>query len=566
MPWAESRQKRCAIYTRKSSEEGLEQEFNSLAAQREACEAYIRSQHHEGWMLARTRYDDGGFSGGTMERPALQQLLNDIRTGRIDIVVVYKVDRLTRSLADFARLVEIFDGQGVSFVSVTQQFNTTSSMGRLTLNVLLSFAQFEREVTGERIRDKIAASKQNGMWMGGNVPLGYNASARTLAINPAEAKTVRRIFALYLEFGCVRRVKQEADQLGLSTKRSMTADGCERGGKPLSRGHIYRLLANPIYTGQIAHKGQLYPGKHPALIDTETWTAVQDQLAAKARRHRSKVDAAEPSLLAGMLTDGQGNRFTPSHAVRSGRRYRYYVSAAPIAEAREDRAPVWRLAAQEVEGAVIRILVEALTSPAGLLERFGTSGMPADQIRKMLGRAPRLAAAFSGSPRDQAQLVRGLVEKVIVNKTTIVIKMRPGALLGRDGPSPALEDPSSSAIELTAAVAFKRRGVETKLMLPRLDQQNHSARRDPALIKAIARGRAWFDELATGRALSLQALAERDGITRRYIRRLVGLAFLSPELLEAILQGRQPVALTATRLTELDLPLDWTEQRKLLAS
>jgi len=566
MPRAESRQKRCAIYTRKSSEEGLEQEFNSLAAQREACEAYIRSQHHEGWMLARTRYDDGGFSGGTMERPALQQLLNDIRTGRIDIVVVYKVDRLTRSLADFARLVEIFDGQGVSFVSVTQQFNTTSSMGRLTLNVLLSFAQFEREVTGERIRDKIAASKQNGMWMGGNVPLGYNASARTLAINPAEAKTVRRIFALYLEFGCVRRVKQEADQLGLSTKRSMTADGCERGGKPLSRGHIYRLLANPIYTGQIAHKGQLYPGKHPALIDTETWTAVQDQLAAKARRHRSKVDAAEPSLLAGMLTDGQGNRFTPSHAVRSGRRYRYYVSAAPIAEAREDRAPVWRLAAQEVEGAVIRILVEALTSPAGLLERFGTSGMPADQIRKMLGRAPRLAAAFSGSPRDQAQLVRGLVEKVIVNKTTIVIKMRPGALLGRDGPSPALEDPSSSAIELTAAVAFKRRGVETKLMLPRLDQPNHGTRRDPALIKAIARGRAWFDELVTGRAPSLQALAERDGITRRYIRRLVGLAFLSPELVEAILQGRQPVELTATRLTELDLPLDWTEQRRLLAS
>jgi len=566
MPRAESRQKRCAIYTRKSSEEGLEQEFNSLAAQREACEAYIRSQHHEGWMLARTRYDDGGFSGGTMERPALQQLLNDIRTGRIDIVVVYKVDRLTRSLADFARLVEIFDGQGVSFVSVTQQFNTTSSMGRLTLNVLLSFAQFEREVTGERIRDKIAASKQNGMWMGGNVPLGYNASARTLAINPAEAKTVRRIFALYLEFGCVRRVKQEADQLGLSTKRSMTADGCERGGKPLSRGHIYRLLANPIYTGQIAHKGQLYPGKHPALIDTETWTAVQDQLAAKARRHRSKVDAAEPSLLAGMLTDGQGNRFTPSHAVRSGRRYRYYVSAAPIAEAREDRAPVWRLAAQEVEGAVIRILVEALTSPARLLERFGTSGMPADQIRKMLGRAPRLAAALSGSPRDRAKLVRGLVEKVIVDKETIMIKMHPSALLGRDGPSPASEDPNSGAVELTAAVAFKRRGVETKLMLPGLDQPNHSGRRDPALIKALARGRAWFDELVTGRALSLQALAERDGITRRYIRRLVGLAFLSPELLEAILQGRQPVALTATRLTELDLPLDWTEQRKLLAS
>jgi len=404
------------------------------------------------------------------------------------------------------------------------------------------------------------------MWMGGNVPLGYNASERTLVINPAEAETVHSIFALYLEFGCVRRVKEAADQLGLSTKRGMTADGCERGGKPLSRGHIYRLLSNPIYTGQIAHKGQLYPGQHPALIDAETWNAVQDQLAGHATRHRAKTDAVEPSLLTGMLTDGQGNRFTPSHAVKSGRRYRYYVSAAPITEIGEDRAQVWRLAAQEVEGAVIRIVVEALTNPARLLERFATAGMPADQIRKVLGRAPRLAAALSGSSRDQAKLVRVLVEKVIIDKKTIRIKMRPSALLGRDGPSPALEDPSSGAIELTAAVAFKCRGVETKLMLLGLDQPNHNARPDPSLIKALARGRAWFDELATGRAPSLQALAKRDGITRRYIRRLVALAFLSPELVEAILQGRQPVALTATHLTELDLPLDWAEQRRLLAS
>src|SRR6516162_8832417 len=497
MPRAEPNRKRCAIDTRKSSEEGLEQEFNSLAAQREACEAYIRSQHHEGWILARTRYDDGGFSGGTMERPALQGLLADIRAGRIDIVVVYKVDRLTRSLADFARLVEIFDTQSVSFVSVTQQFNTTSSMGRLTLNVL-SFAQFEREVTGERIRDKIAASKQKGMWMGGNVPLGYDASGRMLVLNPAEAETVRRIFALYRELGYVRRVKAAIDQLGFRTKRSMTADGTERGDKPFSRGHIYRLLANPIYTGQIAHKGQLYPGQHPALIDTETWAAVQNQLATKARRHRSKVDAAEPSLLAGMLTDGHGSRFTPSHAIRSGRRYRYYVSPTPITETGADPAQSWRLPAQEVEGAVIRILVEALSSPARLLERFGTRGMPADHLRKMLARASRLAAGLSGSPRDQAKLVRSLVEKVIVDEQTIIIKMRPSALLGRDAPSPILEDPSSRSIELTAAVAFKRRGVETKLMLPGLDQPNHSARRDPALIKAIARGRAWFDELISG--------------------------------------------------------------------
>src|SRR6266849_2613537 len=272
MPRSDPSRKRCAIYTRKSSEEGLEQEFNSLQAQCEACEAYIRSQRHEGWASARTRYDDGGFSGGSMERPALQRLLADIQGGRIDIIVVYKVDRLTRSLADFARLVEIFDAQGVSFVSVTQQFNTTSSMGRLTLNVLLSFAQFEREVTGERIRDKIAASKKKGMWMGGNVPLGYDASERTLVVNPAVAETVRRIFALSLDLGGVRRVKEEADRLGLSTKRSTTASGTERGGKSFSRVHLYNLLSNPIYTGRIAHKGQLYPGQHAALIDTETWT------------------------------------------------------------------------------------------------------------------------------------------------------------------------------------------------------------------------------------------------------------------------------------------------------
>src|SRR5215467_1397178 len=328
MPRTDAGRRRCAIYTRKSSEEGLEQEFNSLAAQREACEAYIHSQQHEGWVLARTRYDDGEFSGGNLERPALQRLLADIRTRRIDIVVVYKVDRLTRSLADFARLVEIFDAQNVSFVSVTQQFNTTNSMGRLTLNVLLSFAQFEREVTGERIRDKIAASKKKGIWMGGNVPLGYDADKRTLVINPAEAETVRRIFALYRELGCVRRVKDEADRLGLRTKRRRVSDGAERGGAPFSRGHLYRLLSNPIYTGRIAHKGQLYPGQHPALIDEETWTAVRNQLAANAGAHRRNPQAAEPSLLAGLLVDAQGERLTPSHAINKGRRYRYYISAA----------------------------------------------------------------------------------------------------------------------------------------------------------------------------------------------------------------------------------------------
>jgi DNA invertase Pin-like site-specific DNA recombinase len=566
MPRGDTGRKRCAIYTRKSSEEGLEQEFNSLAAQREACEAFIRSQRHEGWVLVKTRYDDGGFSGGSVKRPALQDLIADIRAGRIDIVIVYKVDRLTRSLGDFARLVELFDTQAVSFVSVTQQFNTTSSMGRLTLNVLLSFAQFEREVTGERIRDKIAASKKKGMWMGGNVPLGYDANERTLVINPAEAETVRRIFALYRALGCVRRVKEEADRLGLRTKSSTTANGTERGGKPFSRGHLYTLLSNPIYTGQIAHKGELHPGQHPALIDDESWSTVRDQLAANTSDHRRKAKAAEPSLLAGLLVDARGERLTPSHAVKKGRRYRYYVSAALITDGGTDRAQGWRLVAREIDEVVIRILSDALTSPARLVEWFGAAGMPGDQLRRLLSRAVRMAAVLDGSAGERAKLVRELVGTIIVDEKTITIKLRRGPLLGGDVPSCTSDEPSDSAVELTAAVAFTRRGAETKLVLPGLAQQNHSSRCDPALIKAIARGRAWFEELATGRARSLQVLAKREGISRRYIRRLIGLAFLSPELVEAILQGRQPVELTATRLTELDLPLDWTEQHELLAS
>src|SRR5438874_4594811 len=556
--------KRCAIYTRKSSEEGLDQEFNALAAQREACEAYIRSQQHEGWVLARTRYDDGGFSGGKLERPGLQTLLADIQAGRIDIVVVYKVDRLTRSLADFARLVELVDAEAVSFVSVTQQFNTTSSMGRLTLNVLLSFAQFEREVTGERIRDKIAASKKKGMWMGGKVPLGYDANDRTLVINPAEAETVRRIFALYRELGCVRRVKEEADRLGLRTKCSTTTNGTERGGKPFSRGHLYTLLSNPIYTGHIAHKAELHPGQQAALIDDESWSIVREQLAANTSNHRRRAKAAEPSLLAGLLVDARGERLTPSHAVKKGRPYRYYVSAALITDAGTDREG-WRLAAREIEEAVIRILSDALISPARLVERFGATGMPSDQVRKLLSRAARMAAALAGSPGERAKLVRELVERIIVDEKTIIIKLRRGLLLGEDVASSASEAASDSAVELTAAIAFKRRGAEIKLVLPGLAQQKHSSRCDPALIKAIARGRAWFEDLAMGRVRSLQDMAKRDGISRRYIRRLVGLAFVSPQLVEAILQGRQPAELTATRLTELDLPLDWTEQHKLLA-
>jgi hypothetical protein len=364
----------------------------------------------------------------------------------------------------------------------------------------------------------------------------------------------------------VRRVKEAADRLGLRTKFSTTANGTERGGKLFSRGHLYALLSNPIYTGQIAHKGELYPGQHPALIDDESGSTVRDQLAANTSDHWRKAKAAEPSLLAGLLVDARGGRLTPSHAVKKGRRYRYYVSAALITDIGTDRAQGWRLAATEIEEAVIRILANALTSPARLVERFGAAGMPGDQLGKLLSRAASIAAALGGSPAERAKLVRELVEKIIVDEKTLTIKLRRGPLLGGGVPSCAPDEPSDSAVELTAAVAFTRRGTEIKLVLPELAQQKHNSRCDPALIKAIARGRAWFEELATGRARSLQVLAKREGISRRYIRRLVGLAFLSPELVEAILQGRQPVELTTTRLTEFDLPLDWTEQHKLLAS
>src|SRR3984893_5521115 len=312
---------RCAIYTRKSSEEGLEQEFNSLQAQREACEAFIDSQRHEGWVCLRAAYDDGGFSGATMDRPALQQLLEDITAGRVDTVVVYKIDRLTRSLADFAKIVEILDAKRASFVSVTQQFNTTTSMGRLTLNVLLSFAQFEREVTGERIRDKIAASKKKGMWMGGVPPLCYEARDRKLVTADSEAETVRYIFRRYAELGSTRLLKEELDAQGLTSKCLTSASGRLWGGKPFARGAVYLMLQNRIYRGEIVHKERSYPGEHTPIIDQELWDMVQARLAGNTAQRIAGGRAVQPSLLAGMLFDGHGNRMTPSHAVNKGTHY-----------------------------------------------------------------------------------------------------------------------------------------------------------------------------------------------------------------------------------------------------
>src|ERR1700738_4672974 len=362
---------RCAVYTRKPSEEGLEQEFNSLHAQREACEAFIRSQRHEGWSCLPQAYDDGGRSGGNMERPALQQLLAEIREGKVDVVVVYKIDRLTRSLTDFAKIVEIFDAKGVSFVSVTQQFNTTTSMGRLTLNVLLSFAQFEREVTGERIRDKIAASKKKGMWMGGVPPLGYQCRDHKLIVVPGEAETVQHIFRRYAALGSVRLLQQARDATGVRSKSWISTAGRRWGGKPLARGALYLMLRNRIYRGQIVHKEQYYPGEHEPIIDEPLWEEVQAKLAANAVERATGERVLSPSLLAGLLYDDQGHRMTPSHAVKKGMRYRYYVSQPLICQTREAAPEGLRIAAAEIERIVLSRIGELIADPGRLADALG---------------------------------------------------------------------------------------------------------------------------------------------------------------------------------------------------
>jgi site-specific DNA recombinase len=545
---AEARRMRCAIYTRKSSEEGLEQDFNSLDAQREACEAYIRSQAGEGWRLVRTHYDDGGYSGGTLVRPALEQLLADIDAKKIDTVVVYKVDRLTRSLADFAKIVEVMDAHAVSFVSVTQQFNTTTSMGRLTLNMLLSFAQFEREVTGERIRDKIAASKRKGLWMGGPVPLGYEPNGRTLAILEAEAETVRTLFRLYLELGTVRRVKEEADGLGLTTKVRLGADRQIRGGQRLSRGHIYKLLSNPIYAGRIPHKGESYEGQHPAIIDPERWDAVQKQLAAQAPDRPARTGANNRSPLRGKLFDEAGALLTPSHAVKSGRRYRYYVSRDPTpsakANAAADRSRRWRLPAREIERSVGEAVVALFADRAELARLAREAQIHEARVSALLEGVRR----WSGKPLE-------VVQRVDLGTEEMTVHVDLSRFLGEEG----------AVVHHVIPARIRRRGVEMRLVLHGGEKGPCDAQVDPTLVKVMVRGRKWFEDLASGRAGSLHEIAEAEGVSDRYVGHLIPLAFLAPDIVATILSGTQPVDLTTETLTKrIELPLAWTEQRALL--
>ncbi len=420
---------RCAIYTRKSSEEGLEQEFNSLDAQREACEAYIASQRHEGWLQVPHHYDDGGISGGKLERPALQQLLADIEAGRIDVVLVYKVDRLSRSLMDFAKLVDAFDRNGVSFVSITQQFNTTTSMGRLTLNILLSFAQFEREVIGERIRDKFAASRKKGMWMGGNPPLGYDIRNRKLIVNEAEAALVRHIFERFTKIGSATKLVKELYAEGCRTKSWVTAAGRARQGRALDKGYLYRLLNNRVYLGEAVHKGVSHPGKHKAIVPRDLWDKVHAILSVNARTRANWTRSATPAPLKGLIRCAEhGCAMTPSHTRKKGRQYRYYVCMHAIKNG-ADTCSVRSVPAGEIENAV-NSQVRALLRTPEIVARTTRAARAAARDESLNGKEvveslQQLDAIWEELfPAEQARVLRLLVERLEVGTEGIDLRLR----------------------------------------------------------------------------------------------------------------------------------------------
>jgi site-specific DNA recombinase len=562
---------RCAIYTRKSSEEGLEQSFNSLDAQREAGEAFILSQRHEGWQVLPARYDDGGFSGGTMERPALKRLLEDVQAKTVNVIVVYKVDRLTRSLADFAKIVEALDARGVSFVSVTQQFNTTTSMGRLTLNILLSFAQFEREVTGERIRDKIAASKKKGMWMGGPVPLGYDLEARKLIPHPTEAPLVRHIFALYLKLGCVLKLMAQLNRENIRTKTWVTKAGTRLGGAPFGRGHLYYLLRNRLYVGEIRHRERWYPGEHPSIVSRDLWDQVQAQLDSNLRTHHNRVREGSSSLLTGLIEDEEGNRFTPSFTIKRGRRYRYYVSQDAIKNSEGECKRPTRLPAHEVESRVTERLQGFLKSEGEIFDGLSVTGDSPAVLHPLVAAAKRLATRLPSLPSDDLRdLLACCLQSVTIGKNNIQVVIRRSDLrqLLEQGDHVIAANPvrmrrptePAELICLTIEARRKQYGGEVHLVIA--PSSNDTVRHPrPALIKAVARGHAWYEKLLEGKVADMRSLARQTGLTPHYVRNVFACAFLAPDIVEAILEGRQPLTLKFENLYK-HIPLSWAEQRQ----
>jgi DNA invertase Pin-like site-specific DNA recombinase len=550
---------RCAIYTRKSSEEGLEQAFNSLDAQREACAAYILSQASEGWTALAEVYDDGGLSGGTLERPALQRLLTDVAAGRIDIIVVYKVDRLTRSLLDFAKLVEAFDKSETSFVSVTQSFNTTTSMGRLTLNMLLSFAQFEREVTAERIRDKIAASKARGMWMGGTPPLGYAPDGRSLSIVEPHAALTRHIFNRYLELGNVRHLADELARTGMLSPERKTANGKTFGGRTFSRGQLYLMLKCVTYTGQIAHRGTIYPGLHPAIIDADTFARVQALLAEGVKGGRSAPRVSNASLLAGKIVDGSGEPLMATHAAKNTKcgkaRYRYYVSQGLHTKT---SASGMRIPAREIETLVVARTAELFQDPLELVASAWLD-VPGQRYPSLHQACAELGTTTTSAQR--AALAK-LVERVQVMDARIEIRCSTQAIASvLDLPS---HPDAPECITLSSEARLTRTGRALRLVHD--DGSITAPAADQSLARLLPLARRWWSELRQGE-VNIKQLAARESLSSSWVTRVVRLAFLSPEVVDAALTGGLRAGTDGTKLMLGEpVPPSWREQASTLLS
>jgi site-specific DNA recombinase len=525
----------CAIYTRKSTEHNLDLAFNSLDAQREACEAYIKSQAAEGWRLTSNHYDDGAFSGASLERPALQALLADVRAHKVDVVVVYKVDRLTRSLADFAKLIELFEANDVSFVSVTQSFNTSSSMGRLTLNVLLSFAQFERELIGERVRDKIAASKRKGLWVGGPLPLGYASVDKKVVVVPAEAEAVRTIFERYLALGSIRALAADLDYRGIRSKRRRLSTGRSIGGGSFGVGALAYLLKNRFYVGEVVYRREVHRGDHAPILGRDLFEAVQEKLAAHAVERRCRLRDS-PAVLTGRLFDDRGNRMSPSHTNKHGARYRYYVSQAVL-----QRKP-------PAAGAIARV--------------------PAAEIEALISAAVRrhLQANRTNAVDSDRELVERYVERATLTRKYIHLQLRQigdapvHTEAGEDASRPVSAQPHGTVNVTIPWNRTVQAGVKGIIHVPAHNTPMIPSRRD-ALLMAIARARNWADELAHGRLGSFAVLAAREGKVERHVRLLMPLAFVSPRIVSGLLDGTAPAGLTITALARA-LPWSWAEQER----
>jgi site-specific DNA recombinase len=525
---------RCAIYTRVSTDHGLDQEFNSLDAQYDAASAYIKSQAHAGWTLIRSRYDDGGYSGGSTDRPDLQRLLDDIRSRKLDVIVVYKVDRLTRSLADFAKLVELFDAHGVSFVSVTQQFNTTTSMGRLTLNVLLSFAQFEREVTSERIRDKIAASKRKGLWVGGTLPLGYHMKDDKIAVIEDEAERVRLIYRRYLELGGVNALVRDLRERNIRTKSRLLATGATRGGVLFGRGSLFYLLRNRFYVGEVKYKDEILPGEQPTIMDRALFDAVQQKLTDQWTT-RSTTRNASDHLLTGLLFDDAGHRMVSTHATKAGVRYRYYVSLPHLhGESKiASVGSVSRIPATEIEDVIIKSLHEYLI-------------------------AQKERPSSNDTPVVDRKVLQDSIARIDVHEDHLAIRLK----------SVEGEETSSSIDDQLLSIPWQkppsRRSRQILLPhgIPRSEVRPTRIERRARLISAIARGRHWLDEIVSGSVSDVQQIASRQKCSVRQVNMTISLAFLAPDLVRAAVEGRLPRGIGVERLR--DAPAEWSQQFEAL--